>query len=652
MDVTPRLKLPFMGTDQLQKELTFNELAAMIDTLLHANVIDKDLTAPPASPADGDTYIIGAAPTGAWAGKAKYLAYYIGGWHYLAPQDGWLVWVADESKYYRYSGGAWAATLVTPIDLLASLTDVNTGVLDASKDGLALTYDHDTGKFVLSAVASLFASLGDVDVSGITAGQTIVWDAGSSKFVAADTAAGSFIGQGDTPDAYAGNAGKLVAVNETEDGLVFVEVDLGADPVTTLLGLDDTPDTFAGNAGKVLIVNPTEDGTLFEDPAVLSEGVPAGGLTDQLLRKTSDADFETEWVDPADLGLGLPALTGNAHKFLAVSGDESTSEWVPLDTDGTMAANSDTVIPSQKAVKTLVTTLVNALVAAAPGALDTLDELAAALGDDANFASTVTAALAGKVAKAGDTMTGALSVPDDAYGAGWNGSSEVPTKNAVYDKIEAMLLAGGYTDENARDAIGAALQNGTAIVITVNDAGDQITIGVDTAVIDERARDAVGAALVSTTGIDFVLDDAGDTIGLTVDPSEVEATDTEMWTGSSSTKIVTPKKVWDAAVTVALVDGANIAIDGNTGVNFKVTLGGNRTLDNPTNMKTGQSGIIIVTQDATGSRTLAYGSNWRFPGGAASGGVLSTTANAIDVISYYVRSDGTILANIGKDYKA
>lgn len=614
MDVTPRLKLPFMGTDQLQKELTFNELAAMVDTLLHANVIDKDLTAAPASPSDGDTYIIGAAPTGAWAGKAKYLAYYIGGWHYLAPQNGWLVWVADESKYYRYSGGAWAATLVTPIDLLASLTDVNTGVLDASKDGLALTYDNDTGKFVLSAVASLFASLGDVDVSGITAGQTIVWDAGSSKFVAADTAAGSFIGQGDTPDAYAGNAGKLVAVNETEDGLVFVEVDLGADPVTTLLGLDDTPDTFAGNAGKVLIVNPTEDGTLFEDPAVLSEGVPAGGLTDQLLRKTSDADFETEWVDPADLGLGLPALTGNAHKFLAVSGDESTSEWVPLDTDGTMAANSDTVIPSQKAVKTLVTTLVNALVAAAPGALDTLDELAAALGDDDNFATTVTTALAGKVAKAGDTMTGALSVPDDAYGAGWNGSSEVPTKNAVYDKIEAILLAGGYTDENARDAIGAALQNGTGITITVNDAGDTITIAVD--------------------------------------PSEVEATDTEMWTGSSSTKIVTPKKMWDAAVTVALVDGANIAIDGNTGVNFKVTLGGNRTLDNPTNMKTGQSGIIIVSQDATGGRTLAYGSNWRFPGGAASGGVLSTTANAVDVISYYVRSDGTILANMGKDYKA
>jgi len=38
----------------------------------------------------------------------------------------------------------------------------------------------------------------------------------------------------------------------------------------------------------------------------------------------------------------------------------------------------------------------------------------------------------------GDTMTGALEVPADAYGAGWNGSNEVPTKNDVYDKIESI----------------------------------------------------------------------------------------------------------------------------------------------------------------------------------------------------------------------
>jgi hypothetical protein len=53
---------------------------------------------------------------------------------------------------------------------------------------------------------------------------------------------------------------------------------------------------------------------------------------------------------------------------------------------------------------------VAAIVDSAPGALDTLNELAAALGDDANFATTVTNALAGKVAKAGDVMTGSLEI--------------------------------------------------------------------------------------------------------------------------------------------------------------------------------------------------------------------------------------------------
>jgi hypothetical protein len=62
------------------------------------------------------------------------------------------------------------------------------------------------------------------------------------------------------------------------------------------------------------------------------------------------------------------------------------------------------------ATTSYVTTQINNLIAGAPGALDTLDELAAALGDDANFATTVTNSIAGKVSKSGDTMTGALTL--------------------------------------------------------------------------------------------------------------------------------------------------------------------------------------------------------------------------------------------------
>ncbi len=99
----------------------------------------------------------------------------------------------------------------------------------------------------------------------------------------------------------------------------------------------------------------------------------------------------------------------------------------------------------------------------------------------------------------------------------------------------------------------------------------------------------------------------------------------------------------------ALTDGASITADFALSNNFSVTLGGNRTLANPTNQTAGQSGAVVVTQDGTGSRTLAYGSNWKFAGGTAP--TLTTTANAVDVIAYYVESASRITARLIADVK-
>lgn len=131
-----------------------------------------------------------------------------------------------------------------------------------------------------------------------------------------------------------------------------------------------------------------------------------------------------------------------------------------------------------------------------------------------------------------------------------------------------------------------------------------------------------------------------------------EASDSDMWAGTSSAKTITPKKIFDAAKFQTLTDGATITPDFGVGLNFKVTLGGNRTLANPSNAKEGQSGVIRVIQDATGSRTLAFGNNWRFPGGAAIGGAISAAASAIDVISYIVGEDGKVYATLSKAFAA
>ena len=94
------------------------------------------------------------------------------------------------------------------------------------------------------------------------------------------------------------------------------------------------------------------------------------------------------------------------------------------------------------------------------------------------------------------------------------------------------------------------------------------------------------------------------------------------------------------AVIGTLTDGATITPDFAADCNFTVTLGGSRTIANPTNITAGQSGSIFIVQDATGSRTLSWGSYWDFPGGTAP--TLSTAANAVDRVDYIVRSSTSI----------
>jgi len=98
-----------------------------------------------------------------------------------------------------------------------------------------------------------------------------------------------------------------------------------------------------------------------------------------------------------------------------------------------------------------------------------------------------------------------------------------------------------------------------------------------------------------------------------------------------------------------LTDGATITPDFAVGNNFSVTLGGNRTLANPSSVTAGQSGVIFITQDGTGGRTLAFGTSWDFPNAAAP--TLTTTANAVDVLVYTVRNGTSIasqlISNIG-----
>jgi hypothetical protein len=106
---TPNLSLPELVASQSQPHLTLNQGLRRLDALVQLTVISISNT-PPGSPADGDRYIVGTAPTGAWAGHDEKIAAYIGGgWTYWTPAVGWLAFVQSLAAFYVFGSGSPAS---------------------------------------------------------------------------------------------------------------------------------------------------------------------------------------------------------------------------------------------------------------------------------------------------------------------------------------------------------------------------------------------------------------------------------------------------------------------------------------------------------------------------------------------------------------
>ncbi len=107
---TPRFGLPLLGAAQAQKHVTINEGLSRTDALASARVESRDIVAPPSQPKDGEAYIVGPAATGDWAGQDNDLALFLnGGWDFVTPWSGCVVWVEAERTSVTYDDGHWIA---------------------------------------------------------------------------------------------------------------------------------------------------------------------------------------------------------------------------------------------------------------------------------------------------------------------------------------------------------------------------------------------------------------------------------------------------------------------------------------------------------------------------------------------------------------
>lgn len=109
-DATARLALPFILAGQAQKEFYHNEALARIDMALHAAVEGHSVGEPPESPLLGQSWIVAAAATGPWSGRDGALACWTdGGWRFVDPVPGMLVWNKPESHWLHWNAGHWSA---------------------------------------------------------------------------------------------------------------------------------------------------------------------------------------------------------------------------------------------------------------------------------------------------------------------------------------------------------------------------------------------------------------------------------------------------------------------------------------------------------------------------------------------------------------
>lgn len=119
-----------------------------IDLFGQATVLDKDRNTPPGSPTDGDAYIVGPSPTGAWATHAGQITrwdYWTSSWEFYTPKPGWTTYVQDEHAVYVRFGSSWF---------------IQSTAVDVTRYGADPTGGTDSTSAYVAAMADVTASVG------------------------------------------------------------------------------------------------------------------------------------------------------------------------------------------------------------------------------------------------------------------------------------------------------------------------------------------------------------------------------------------------------------------------------------------------------------------------------------------------------------
>jgi len=261
----------------------------------------------------------------------------------------------------------------------------------------------------------------------------------------------------------------------------------GTTPVTGIDINGGTIDgTQVGASAASTVVGTTVTATNFVGPI-------AGAVTGNVTGNTA--------------GVHTGAVTGNVTGNVTANTGTSAFNHVNISgsldmdagTSATITGLSNPVQNSDAATKAYVDTSIANVINNAPAALDTLNELAAAMGDDASFSTTVTNSIATKLAKSGGTMTGAIAM-------GTNKITGLGTPSAGTDAVNKAYVDAGGSGGNKLNLSGGTMSGVIAMgsnkitgVSNPTQAQDASTKGYTDTLFGSTAAAATSAAAANTS---------------------------------------------------------------------------------------------------------------------------------------------------------